>query len=633
MRSTRGLLLGWHLLGGVAATWPAVAAAQQPGAQQDGEFSVQRFEPPPGPRNFLTTAGARTDGELAWNAALLFDYQRDPFIITSCTSAGSCSDAGATNVRETHVVGDVATWNLMGSLTPIPMVQIGLRVPILFATGDGIDLATGGPSASGLSGAGLGDMTLEGKVRIWGEPEDMFVFGAAADLAAPLGHATGEGLFIGNATPLTGGIRGIVDFELGPVTAAANLRGVFKEDATVGLTTLGPEFRWGLAVAYQPHDLVRVLVDTFGATRFTGSQGTNAWEIDGGVQVMPVDGRLWLTIAGGTGLIRGVGVPIGRAIIGLSFTYEAGFDEDGDGIDDDNDDCPTDAEDRDKLADRDGCPEDDADHDKLIDLIDKCPDEAESENGFEDADGCPDKPVDSDSDGVFDDQDKCPQAAGRMLRKDVLGCPDTDTDGVTDASDRCADTKEDTDGFDDADGCLDEDNDGDGVLDEADQCDDAPETPNGVDDDDGCPDYDPDKDNDGVADKKDRCQQTSETLNGVSDGDGCAELTATLARVNPHEIALLVPIEFDGAEVKTGKSETALTALANGLVNWSAIGLVAVTVTVAQADAAQADARANAVVQLLVDKGVAPERLQVKSAVGAEAAVTFAVVKAPPWEE
>jgi hypothetical protein len=620
---------------GVAA-WPALASgparAQPVGAQQDGEFSVQRFEPPPGPRNYLSVAGGRTDGELAWSAALMFDYQRDPFIITSCTSTTDCSAADAQNLQETKVVQDTASWNLMGSFTPIPILQLGLRLPILYATGQGIDLTTGGPSPDGLSGAGLGDMAVEGKVRIWGAPDDPIVLAAAADVAFPLGHATAENHFIGNATPLTGGVRGIVDFQYGPFSAAANLRGVFKEDATVGVTTLGPELRWGLAVGYQPHDLVRIVLDTFGATRFSGVKGSNAWELDGGVQVMPVDGRLWITAAGGAGLIRGVGVPVGRAIIGLSFALEAGFDEDGDGIDDDDDDCPTAAEDMDKAADGDGCPEDDADHDTVIDLLDGCPTRPESANGYEDADGCPDTPADRDGDGHWDDRDKCPDAAGKMTRKDALGCPDADGDGVTDASDGCADTKEDTDGFEDLDGCLDADNDGDDVLDEADECDDAPENINGVDDGDGCPDYDPDRDGDGVADKKDRCMTSSESLNAVSDGDGCSELAPALARVDPSAIELLVPIEFDGAAIKGDKSDKALVAVANGLVNWSAISLVEVTVTVAQADAAHADARANAVVQRLVAAGVAAERLQVKSAVGATPGVTFAVLKAPPWE-
>ncbi|MDB4952667.1 MAG: OmpA/MotB domain protein, partial [Myxococcales bacterium] len=54
--------------------------------------------------------------------------------------------------------------------------------------------------------------------------------------------------------------------------------------------------------------------------------------------------------------------------------------------------------------------------------------------------------------------------------------------------DKCPDRPEDTDGFEDADGCPDIDNDLDRVLDVADKCINVPETYNGFEDDDGCPD-------------------------------------------------------------------------------------------------------------------------------------------------
>lgn len=65
---------------------------------------------------------------------------------------------------------------------------------------------------------------------------------------------------------------------------------------------------------------------------------------------------------------------------------------------------------------------------------------------------------------------------------------DSDGDGVRDAKDRCPGQAEDTDGFEDTDGCADVDNDGDGIVDAADQCPDQPETKNGYLDDDGCAD-------------------------------------------------------------------------------------------------------------------------------------------------
>ena len=130
-------------------------------------------------------------------------------------------------------------------------------------------------------------------------------------------------------------------------------------------------------------------------------------------------------------------------------------DTDADGIGDDEDDCPLEAEDRDGFQDDDGCPDLDNDEDGLPDLEDSCPDESEDEDGFEDDDGCPEL--------------------------------DNDDDGIDDLEDSCPDEPEDEDGFEDEDGCPDVDNDGDGIADEFDVCPDEAEDEDGFEDEDGCP--------------------------------------------------------------------------------------------------------------------------------------------------
>jgi OmpA-OmpF porin, OOP family len=609
----------------------AAAAQGAPPAEEvaDGEFSVQRFEPEPGPRNFLGVAGARTDGDLTWSAALFFDYQHDPFVITSCVSSSDCSDPNAQATDDFHVVKSMYTWNALASFTPIAWAQIGLRVPVAYATGDGIPTAsnTGETLGSGgLSAVGLGDLTLEGKFRVFGEPDDLFTLGAAAELSAPTGHATSDGSYIGNSTPITGGIRAIADVKYEGFVAAANLRGVFKENAKLGDTTLGPEFRWGAALGYQVHELFRPIVEAFGSTAFSTTNGTNALEIDGGIQITPLDGELVITAAGGTGIIKGVGVPIGRAIVGVGFYYDHADDEDSDGIANDVDQCVSDAEDPDQVEDSDGCPEDDADHDKILDELDKCPIEAETENNFKDDDGCPDKAVDSDKDGFLDEVDKCPTVAGKMARVEFVGCPDSDQDGVPDQLDKCNGEGEDTDGFEDLDGCLDPDNDGDGVLDTADECGDDPETMNGVDDGDGCPDYGRDNDNDGLDDEHDQCPNQPEVLNGNEDGDGCPDGTS-LVDMKPTRVAFVKPIVFAGNDVTDAQSLKAIQGLANGLKNWPQI--LQIEIAVSAADAAQAEARAKAIVDKVVAAGIGAHRLVAKGVAGSDG-VVMTVLKAPP---
>jgi outer membrane protein OmpA-like peptidoglycan-associated protein len=65
---------------------------------------------------------------------------------------------------------------------------------------------------------------------------------------------------------------------------------------------------------------------------------------------------------------------------------------------------------------------------------------------------------------------------------------DTDRDGIDDARDRCPGDAEDRDQFQDDDGCPELDNDHDRILDAEDECPNEPETYNARDDDDGCPD-------------------------------------------------------------------------------------------------------------------------------------------------
>jgi len=64
-------------------------------------------------------------------------------------------------------------------------------------------------------------------------------------------------------------------------------------------------------------------------------------------------------------------------------------DRDGDGIPDDQDQCPDLAEDFDGYADNDGCPDLDNDGDGIPDVNDDCPNKAEDFEGYQDTDGCP----------------------------------------------------------------------------------------------------------------------------------------------------------------------------------------------------------------------------------------------------
>ncbi len=139
---------------------------------------------------------------------------------------------------------------------------------------------------------------------------------------------------------------------------------------------------------------------------------------------------------------------------GVMFKF-GGKDTDGDGIYDQDDECPETP----GLPEFNGCP--DTDGDGIEDRKDACP----NTPGLAEFNGCPD----TDGDGIPDPQDACPTVAGIAS---LNGCPDADGDGITDAEDGCPNEA----GPAANNGCPWQDRDGDGVLDKDDQCPDVPGT-------------------------------------------------------------------------------------------------------------------------------------------------------------
>ena len=140
-------------------------------------------------------------------------------------------------------------------------------------------------------------------------------------------------------------------------------------------------------------------------------------------------------------------------------------------------------------------------------------------------DGVQRKAADSDGDGIPDPQDRCPSQAEDLDGfEDDDGCPDddNDADGVMDLVDQCPLDPEDRDGFEDEDGCPEDDDDEDGIPDGRDQCPQQAEDFDGFEDEDGCPD--PDNDQDGIPDAEDACPNEPEVHNGYADKDGCPDL-------------------------------------------------------------------------------------------------------------
>lgn len=252
----------------------------------------------------------------------------------------------------------------------------------------------------------------------------------------------------------------------------------------------------------------------------------------------------------------------------------------------------------------------DTDHDGIYGRKDKCPNQPEDMDGYKDDDGCPD--LDNDKDSIPDVSDKCPNQAEDIDGfEDADGCPDfdNDKDGVPDSLDKCLNKLEDMDGYKDDDGCPDYDNDNDSIPDISDKCPNQSEDIDGFEDIDGCPDYD--NDNDGVADSVDKCPDQKETFNGFSDKDGCPD-------EKPKEIkvgrTVLGNVKFvQGSNLLKAESYKELDILANSLKAFPnvSIEIHGHTDNFGSRKSTQelSEKMAKAVMDYLIKKGVAPEKL------------------------
>ena len=272
-------------------------------------------------------------------------------------------------------------------------------------------------------------------------------------------------------------------------------------------------------------------------------------------------------------------------------------DNDGDGIRNNQDQCP-DTPAGVAVGD-DGCPLD-SDKDGVADYLDNCP--GTPQDVSVNANGCP---PDADNDGVADYLDRCPGTPAGV-DVDVDGCPpDLDQDGIADYRDNCPGTP--ISASVDQNGCA-LDSDKDGVADYLDNC---PGTAQGASvDAAGCA---LDADNDGVADFRDNCPDTP--AGEPVDASGCPLPKATeSATVTETGTWLYEDIKFDtgSASIKAASypvlAEIAATLQRNPNLKVEIQGHTDSAGSLALNNRLSSN-RAQAVRDYLINEGVRPDQL------------------------
>lgn len=348
---------------------PSFAQQQGPREPIDGE----RFKPAVTYDGFVTAEGSAVRSTAdPWEFGLFLNYALNSLVVVNQDD----------QISDKFIAGRMGG-DLLASVTLFDDFAVGVDLPFYL-----LQMGDEDPDFGG-----LGDLRIVPKYRILDDRE-LFGFAAAIELRVP----THVGDFSGGARNVVVIPKLIADhrfgdsgFRLGANTGVAIREGTqfvnvdalseyvyaaalsYRFGGWDGIAALGLEANGGVGltdVSLEEAPLELLL--------FTKINPTPEWEISGGP---------------GAGVVPGYGIPTFRMFAGVRY-HPTSNDRDGDGIPDDEDECPDTPEDRDGFEDLDGCPEDtevrDDDQDGIPNIDDECPNEKETINGEKDEDGCPD---------------------------------------------------------------------------------------------------------------------------------------------------------------------------------------------------------------------------------------------------
>jgi OOP family OmpA-OmpF porin len=495
-------------------------------------FDAQTYWPAAGPQQGLALRSAEVQPHRAFGFTLVTNHAVRPLVYRS-----SATSEGIAGIDQAFTV------DFLWSLGLFDRLQIMAALPMVAAqTGEGIAPITGGGAAAQLPLVALRDVRIDVAVQLVRRARRTHASGPAIRADFGVAIPTGDDRFQGAASAVLQPVL-VADFRVQGFTVTTNVgaRALLENRSWAGVQFPSTALA-GFGVAYRPRAIERLSVAMDAQALLpvaisprpecgsvpcpsgpdaVGTPRAQAELFAGGRYAVDRGRDVEVTLGVGVPLSGAVGVPLVRGLLGLAYTPR-GLDDDGDGVREVDDRCPTIAEDRDGFEDEDGCPELDNDADRVPDARDRCPNEPEDADNHEDQDGCPDP--DNDGDQVLDGDDLCSdEASGDRPDPDNRGCPlrDRDRDEVLDADDQCPEEPVGLRADPRRRGCPLPDRDRDAVGDPDDQCpaDPAGETPDRFRR--GCPD--PDRDHDGVPNETDACPADAETINGVNDGDGCAD--------------------------------------------------------------------------------------------------------------
>ena len=436
---------GWAatLLAMVVGVLGATSGAS---AQGSTKIDLNQYRPAELATDGFASSTADGQGHKRFGFMIYMDYSDDELVFEQAGSGGTSSS----------VVHRQLTGHLNWNLGLWDRLVIYMDVPYHFIIDAGEGAAAGLPPGGSFdyllpNGGHFGDIYFGARGNLYGTREDVIEVALQATMTVNTASlADDQQRWAGqiDKSPYIGGwFELLLTFNAGDIVRIPIQAG-YKLGTQGQLVTpdlfVGNEFTFGGGLLLMlGQDQFMVSVESFGRTAANStvpfwSREETPVEVLGGFKYLHPKGFV-VGVSGSAGVTPGYGAPDWRGIAMIGFTMpepEVIGDADGDGILDDVDQCPNEAEDFDGFQDEDGCPDLDNDGDGVLDVNDGCPIDAEDIDGFEDEDGCPDP--DNDGDGILDVDDQCPDEPGTLENN---GCPDPDRDGdgVPDRVDNCPD--------------------------------------------------------------------------------------------------------------------------------------------------------------------------------------------------
>ncbi len=444
-KASRCVKQAWLLL---AATMLFAASTAGSVAQaQHNEIKLNRFNPAVRAKDGFAINRPDDQGHLQFGAQVVVDYANDPLVYEL--------RQGSRSSEKYSIIRHQMTGNLVLSL--------GLWDRLILFGGMPVDFMQKGdtlPASVGLraDGFGVSDPWFGARLRLVGDNDDIGSIALQVTGTAPLATKLDDNKQFQGESQMTAHPELLAELRPGGVLLTLNAGARIRKERQIDNLNIGNEVTGGLGITVPivkaENVQLNVHGEVYGASTIKdfGTRETSPVEAIGGLKVHT---HGWaFGAAAGPGTQRGIGAPDVRVIGMIGYMgekkkeapkKEEPKDSDGDGLLDNEDQCPMDPEDMDQFEDENGCPDLDNDQDGVLDVNDGAPLDPEDKDGFEDQDGVPD--------------------------------PDNDKDGILDAQDKCPNEAEDKDGFEDEDGCPDLDNDQDGVPDTEDECPTVPGKP------------------------------------------------------------------------------------------------------------------------------------------------------------